>query len=43
MGFFFKSAEKYQIATISGFARGIDQLAHELSLKHKLPTIAVLG
>ena len=43
MDFFFKSAEKYQIATISGFARGIDQLAHELSLKHKLPTIAVLG
>lgn len=43
MELFFKSAEKYQIATISGFARGIDQLAHELSLKHKLPTIAVLG
>jgi len=31
------------IATISGLANGIDLLAHQLSIQHKIPTIAVLG
>lgn len=39
---FFLQAYKYQLATISGFARGIDQSAHHLSLKYQIPTIAVL-
>jgi DNA protecting protein DprA len=30
-------------ATISGLAMGIDQVAHELSIRHSVSTIAVLG
>lgn len=40
---FFLQAYKYQLATISGFAKGVDQTAHQLSLKYQMPTIAVLG
>lgn len=39
---FFDKAQNYNICTISGFARGIDQITHRLSLQHKIPTIAVL-
>ena len=38
----FLQSYKYDIVTISGFARGIDQQAHQLSLKYQIPTIAVL-
>lgn len=40
---FFDAAKQYHIVTISGFAKGIDQKAHELSLKYQLPTIVILG
>lgn len=30
-------------ATVSGLAEGIDQIAHELSIRHGVPTVAVLG
>lgn len=33
----------WQVATVSGLAAGIDQLAHENSLRAGVPTIAVLG
>ena len=39
----FLQAYKYDLVTISGFARGVDQQAHQLSLKYQIPTIAVLG
>lgn len=34
---------EWSTATVSGLAAGIDQLAHENSLRAKVPTIAVLG
>lgn len=39
----FLQAYKYDLVTISGFARGVDQQTHQLSLKYQIPTIAVLG
>lgn len=33
----------WQAATVSGLAAGIDQLAHESSLRAEVPTIAILG
>ncbi|USN57007.1 MAG: DNA-processing protein DprA [Candidatus Peribacteria bacterium] len=39
----FSHLQQYDIATISGMAEGVDQLAHELSMTHHIPTIAVLG
>ncbi len=33
----------YNIATVSGMARGVDSLAHNLSIENNIPTIAVLG
>lgn len=42
MDAFFATANHYHLITISGFARGIDQKAHQLSLTHKIPTIAIL-
>ena len=38
----FEHAENYDLVTISGMAGWVDQLAHALSIKHKIPTIAVL-
>lgn len=38
----FVQAHKFQLITASGFARGVDQQAHALSLKYQIPTIAVL-
>ena len=38
----FSAADRYKFITISGFARGIDQQAHQLSLSHKIPTLAIL-
>jgi DNA processing protein len=38
----FEYAENYDLVTISGMAGWVDQLAHALSIKHKIPTIAVL-
>lgn len=32
-----------EYVTVSGFARGIDSAVHRLSIKNKIPTIAVLG
>lgn len=39
----FEHAQNYDLVTISGMADGVDQAAHALSIKHKIPTIAVLG
>lgn len=39
---FFDDAKQFNLVTISGFAKGIDQIAHRLSLQHNIPTIAVL-
>ncbi|MBU1758846.1 DNA-protecting protein DprA [Patescibacteria group bacterium] len=39
----FEKAKSYRMVTISGMAEGIDQLCHNLSIQHKIPTIAVLG
>jgi predicted Rossmann fold nucleotide-binding protein DprA/Smf involved in DNA uptake len=38
----FEVAKAYDVVTISGLARGVDQKCHQLSLKSSLPTIAVL-
>lgn len=38
----FEHAKNYDLVTISGMADGVDQLAHALSVKHQIPTIAVL-
>jgi DNA protecting protein DprA len=35
--------ERWDAPTISGLAAGIDHIVHELSLRAKVPTIAVLG
>lgn len=43
MQMFCAVAGNYRLVTVSGFARGIDQLAHRCSLKEGIPTIAVLG
>lgn len=40
---FFEEAKDYALVTVSGFAKGIDQKAHQLSLQQGIPTIAVLG
>lgn len=40
---FFEKAAHYHLVSLSGFAKGIDQKAHQLSLHNHLPTIAVLG
>ncbi|MFA6255711.1 MAG: DNA-protecting protein DprA [Candidatus Absconditabacterales bacterium] len=39
----FTPAADYDLVTISGLAEGVDQLCHQLSREHKIPTIAVLG
>ena len=39
----FDQSKAYQFCTISGLAPGVDQLCHQLSLQHHIPTIAVLG
>jgi DNA processing protein len=39
----FQQLQHYQVATISGMAPGVDQLCHQYSLQHNIPTIAVLG
>ena len=39
----FTHVHNYELVTISGMAKGIDQLCHTLSIEHSLPTIAVLG
>jgi predicted Rossmann fold nucleotide-binding protein DprA/Smf involved in DNA uptake len=38
----FAHLKQYDVATISGMAEGVDQLAHELSIQYHIPTIAVL-
>lgn len=38
---FLKRLHLYDVVSVSGFARGIDQKAHQLSL-HGIPTIAIL-
>lgn len=40
---FFSKAQSYHLVSVSGFAKGIDQKAHQLSLQYHIPTIAVLG
>lgn len=39
----FRELQQYDVVTISGMAEGVDQLCHELSIQHQIPTIAVLG
>lgn len=39
----FASAGDHDFVTISGMAEGVDQLCHQLSHEHDIPTIAVLG
>lgn len=39
---FFEHAQNYNLVTISGMAEGVDQISHALSIKHNIPTIAVL-
>ncbi len=38
----FDYAQKYDLATISGMADGVDQTCHALSVKYNIPTIAIL-
>lgn len=40
---FFVHLQRYHVVTISWWAPGVDMLAHELSLEHGIPTVAVLG
>lgn len=40
---FFEKASNFQLVSLSGFAKGVDQKTHQLSLLHNIPTIAVLG
>lgn len=39
----FSHAQYHDMVTISGMAEGVDQLCHQLSREHTIPTIAVLG
>lgn len=39
----FEELSEYSVIIVSGLARGIDQHAHGLALKYKLPTVGVLG
>ena len=39
----FSYGDKYDFVTVSGMAEGVDQLCHQLSRDHGVPTIAVLG
>lgn len=39
----FTIAADYDFVTVSGMAEGVDQLCHQLSQEHHIPTIAVLG
>lgn len=39
----FAEMKGLDMVTVSGLARGVDQKCHQLSLKHTIPTIAVLG
>lgn len=39
----FEQVKQYYLVTVSGMAQGIDQLCHNLSIAHQVPTIAVLG
>lgn len=39
---FFDYAKNYDLVTISGMAEWVDQLCHAFSVKHDIPTIAVL-
>jgi DNA protecting protein DprA len=39
----FQKLRGSRLIIISGFARGVDSAAHELALKHGIPTIAILG
>jgi len=39
----FLKLKNYNLVTISGLAEGVDQRTHALSIKHNIPTIAVLG
>lgn len=38
----FEYLKTHNVVTISGLAEGVDQLCHQLSLTHNIPTIAVL-
>ena len=38
-----KQLKFYKVVTVSGMAKGIDSLAHQISLENKIKTIAVLG
>ena len=40
---FFQQGKEFDLVTVSGMARGVDQKCHQLSLKYGVPTIAVLG
>jgi DNA processing protein len=39
----FSHLAQYRIATVSGMATGVDSLCHKLSIRHQIPTVAVLG
>lgn len=39
----FEHLRSFDVVTVSGMAPGVDTLCHELSLKYKIPTIAILG
>jgi DNA processing protein len=36
------SASRYRLATVSGLAKGVDQLVHQRCVELNIPTIAVL-
>jgi DNA processing protein len=38
----FEGLSREKIVTVSGFTRGIDAAGHELSIKNRIPTVAVL-
>ncbi|EKD24728.1 MAG: hypothetical protein ACD_80C00167G0026 [uncultured bacterium (gcode 4)] len=39
----FTYAVDHDLVTVSGMAEGVDQLCHQLSHEHNIPTIAILG